>query len=85
MQSDYLTDFFSFFLQIAFIMTLVQYQPPTYEGYHYPVFARALGLLLAVIPLIPLPVLMVIQLVKTPGSFMEVLFFFGYNYVLLVQ
>lgn len=53
-------------------MTLIQYKPPTYEGYEYPAFARALGLLLAVIPLIPLPVLMVIQLVNTQGSFIEV-------------
>ena len=58
--------------QIVFVMTLIQYQPPTYEGYEYPVFARALGLLLAVIPIIPLPVLMVIQLVQTPGTICEV-------------
>ncbi|XP_063419411.1 sodium- and chloride-dependent betaine transporter-like [Mytilus trossulus] len=55
----------------TFIMTLIQYQPPTYEGYEYPVFARALGLLLAVVPLIPLPVLMIIQFLQTPGTFME--------------
>lgn len=56
---------------IAFVMTLIQYQPPTYEGYEYPVFARALGLFLAFIPIIPLPVLMVIQLVQTPGTICE--------------
>lgn len=68
-------------LQIAFIMTLIQYQPPTYEGYEYPVFARALGLMLAVVPLIPLPVLMIIQFLQTPGTFWEV---FVLLYILLI-
>lgn len=58
-------------LLVAFTMTLIQYEPPTYEGYHYPTFARALGLFLAFIPLIPLPVLMVIQILQTPGSIFE--------------
>ncbi|KAK3086069.1 hypothetical protein FSP39_013029 [Pinctada imbricata] len=56
---------------VAFIITLTQYQPPTYEDYTYPGFARALGVILSFIPLIPLPVTMVYLLVKTEGSLWE--------------
>ncbi|OWF56398.1 sodium- and chloride-dependent betaine transporter-like [Mizuhopecten yessoensis] len=55
-------------MMIAFIATMINYQPPTYEGYHYPGSARAFGLLLSVIPIIPVPVLMVSQIVKAKGS-----------------
>ncbi|XP_033755570.1 sodium- and chloride-dependent GABA transporter 1-like [Pecten maximus] len=52
---------------IAFTATMINYQPPTYEGYSYPGFARAIGLLMSVIPIIPVPVLMATQIAQAKG------------------
>jgi len=49
-----------------------QYEPPAYDGYTYPMYAKVLGNLLAMIPIIPLPVVMIHQIWKTPGTLKEV-------------
>jgi hypothetical protein len=49
-----------------------QYVPPDYDGYKYPVFAKVLGNILAMIPIIPLPVVMIYQIWQAKGSFKEV-------------
>lgn len=56
---------------VAFILTLTNYQPPTYEGYTYPVHARVIGFLLSLIPLIPLPVTAVYYFRKVDGTFLQ--------------
>ncbi|XP_078338349.1 sodium- and chloride-dependent glycine transporter 1-like [Crassostrea virginica] len=55
----------------AFILTLTNYQPPTYEGYAYPIHARVIGFLLSLIPLVPLLVTAVYYLMKTDGTFLQ--------------
>lgn len=63
---------FDFLSQAAFILTLTNYQPPTYEGYTYPVHARVIGFLLSLVPLIPLPVTAVYYFRKVDGTFLQV-------------
>ena len=51
---------------------MVNYAPPTYEGYKYPSFARGIGVTLSVIPIIPVPVFMATQIANSQGSFLQV-------------
>ena len=60
-------------LQIVFIVMCYQYEPPTYDDYTYPALARVFGNVLAMIPLVPLPVSMFYQLYITEGTFSQVL------------
>ncbi|KAL8616370.1 hypothetical protein ACOMHN_032224 [Nucella lapillus] len=53
----------------AFIFTLVTYKLPVYDGYVYPSEANALGFLISVIPIIPIPIFMVKELLSHSGSF----------------
>ncbi|XP_061179714.1 sodium- and chloride-dependent glycine transporter 1-like [Saccostrea echinata] len=55
----------------AFIITLTNYQPPTYEGYEYPIHARVIGFLLSLIPLVPLPVTAIYYFSKTNGTCLQ--------------
>ncbi|XP_046360450.2 sodium- and chloride-dependent glycine transporter 1-like isoform X1 [Haliotis rufescens] len=54
-----------------FIVTLSAYQMPTYDGYTYPVIARAIGFVFAMLPIIPLPFFMVLELSKAKGTLWE--------------
>lgn len=63
---------FDFLSQAAFILTLTNYQPPTYEGYTYPVHARVIGFLLSLVPLIPLPITAVYYFRRVDGTFLQV-------------
>ncbi|XP_067649903.1 sodium-dependent proline transporter-like [Haliotis asinina] len=47
-------------LMTAFIFTLLRYQPPTYGKYEFPSYASTIGWFIAVLPLLPIPVYMVI-------------------------
>ncbi|XP_048247492.1 sodium-dependent proline transporter-like [Haliotis rufescens] len=51
-------------LIITFILTLLRYQPPTYGKYEFPSYASTIGWFLAVLPLLPIPVYMVIAVRK---------------------
>ncbi|XP_046365633.2 sodium-dependent proline transporter-like [Haliotis rufescens] len=51
-------------LMVAFIFTLLRYQPPTYGKYEFPSYASKIGWFLAVLPLLPIPVYMVIAVRK---------------------
>ncbi|XP_067650898.1 sodium- and chloride-dependent glycine transporter 1-like [Haliotis asinina] len=48
----------------VFILTLVQYQPPTYGKYEYPSYAVTIGWCIATVPIIPLPVCALLTLLK---------------------
>ncbi|XP_046542476.1 sodium- and chloride-dependent glycine transporter 1-like [Haliotis rubra] len=48
----------------VFILTLVQYQPPTYGKYEYPPYAVTIGWCIATVPIIPLPVCALLTLLK---------------------
>lgn len=55
-------------LLVTFLVMCYQYEPPAYDGYEYPFFAKVFGNILAMIPVIPLPVVMFYQIWKTPGT-----------------
>ncbi|XP_046328951.2 sodium- and chloride-dependent glycine transporter 1-like [Haliotis rufescens] len=53
------------------IVTLAQYQSPTYNGYVYPDYAATIGWCLATIPCIPLVVMMFSAIIREEGSFLQ--------------
>lgn len=57
---------------IAFILLLSRYEAATYEGRAYPDYAISLGLLLAVIPVLPFPICFVYEIMKRSGTLWEV-------------
>lgn len=57
---------------MAFIFTCVTYTLPVYDGYVYPPEANLIGFVISVIPLIPIPIFMVKELLSHKGSFTHV-------------
>lgn len=51
---------------------LLYHQPLQYNEYHYPAWAELLGWGLAMSSIIMIPLVAILQLVKTPGTFKEV-------------
>ncbi|XP_067650017.1 sodium-dependent proline transporter-like [Haliotis asinina] len=51
-------------LIITFILALLRYEPPTYGTYEYPSYASTVGWFIAVLPLLPMPIYMVITVRK---------------------
>ncbi|XP_052818585.1 sodium- and chloride-dependent glycine transporter 2-like isoform X1 [Mya arenaria] len=58
-------------LLTIFLIMCYQYEPPAYDNYEYPMFAKVCGNILAMVPVIPLPVVMIYQIWRTPGSLYE--------------
>ncbi|WAR11375.1 SC6A8-like protein [Mya arenaria] len=58
-------------LLTIFLIMCFQYEPPAYDNYEYPMFAKVCGNILAMVPVIPLPVVMIYQIWRTPGSLYE--------------
>ncbi|XP_067652264.1 sodium- and chloride-dependent glycine transporter 1-like [Haliotis asinina] len=58
-------------LLASMILTIASYKPPTYAGYEYPPIAVTIGWCIAVLPVVPIPVTMVIYIVMQRGSFAE--------------
>ncbi|XP_046562234.1 sodium- and chloride-dependent glycine transporter 2-like [Haliotis rubra] len=55
-------------LLTAFILTLLQYQPPTYGKYTFPGYASSIGWFIASVSIIPLPVYMILAVKKHMAS-----------------
>ncbi|XP_067652183.1 sodium- and chloride-dependent glycine transporter 1-like [Haliotis asinina] len=55
-------------LLIVFFMTLVNYKSPSYGKYTYPVSAVVIGWIIALLPLLPFPVMMITSLHRQDGS-----------------
>ncbi|KAL5012420.1 hypothetical protein ScPMuIL_010971 [Solemya velum] len=53
------------------LFSVTQLSPVTYGSYQYPNSAIAFGWFLGICSLLPLPIVMVIQIVKTDGTFVE--------------
>lgn len=53
---------------IVFIVMCSQYEPPTYDSYTYPSVAKVFGNILAMIPLLPLPVSMIYEIWRAEGT-----------------
>ena len=49
------------------------YVPPSYQGYDFPAYSRALGWMIGLLPAVPIPVTMVYKIINTPGTLSEVL------------
>ncbi|XP_055955383.1 sodium- and chloride-dependent glycine transporter 1 [Patella vulgata] len=60
-----------FLMILSMIFTISNLKMPTYDGYIYPEWARFVGFLLSVIPLIPIPLFMVIELYKADGNLFQ--------------
>nr|WLN44343.1 AAT2 [Sinonovacula rivularis] len=58
-------------LLITFCIMCYQYEPPAYDGYRYPYLAKVMGNILAIIPVIPLPLVMVYEIWHAKGSFIQ--------------
>ncbi|XP_067649167.1 sodium-dependent proline transporter-like [Haliotis asinina] len=55
-------------LLVAFSLTVISYQPPTYGKYVFPTYANIIGWCFAMVPLLPLPVFIVIAVRKQTGK-----------------
>ncbi|XP_059155826.1 sodium- and chloride-dependent glycine transporter 2-like [Physella acuta] len=64
----YITPTVVLFIWVFSVITLT---PVTYGDYSYPSWAVAIGWLLAVISVIPIPMVAMLQILKTEGSFIE--------------
>lgn len=47
---------------------MVDYEPPTYEEYHYPLWAEMLGWLLIVVTLISVPIFAAYVILNAEGN-----------------
>jgi len=54
------------------IVTLVNYDHPTYKGYIYPQYIGFVGMMIALVSVIPVPALAVYQLITSRGSTVQV-------------
>nr|KAG5712158.1 hypothetical protein BaRGS_014508 [Batillaria attramentaria] len=58
-------------LAVALGFAFWGYTPPTYGDYEFPAFARGLGWCIGLVPILPIPVVMVVKIITTSGTFCE--------------
>ena len=56
----------------VFLLVAVQYKDVTYEGYTYTPASVTIGYIIAIIPIIPLPICLVYSVLSTSGTLSEV-------------
>lgn len=56
---------------VVFVVILARYDEVHYHGYIYPDYAISIGNLLALVPVIPLPICFMYEIIRTPGTFKE--------------
>ncbi|XP_048257297.1 sodium- and chloride-dependent glycine transporter 2-like [Haliotis rufescens] len=66
--SSYLTPFILF---ASLICSLFLYDPPSYGEYIYPEYAKVIGIMVAVVMSLPIPITLVVLVVKGKGSLCE--------------
>lgn len=59
-------------LQFIIVYGLMGYEPLSYEGYIYPVWANVLGWLIASSSIVMIPGMAIYKIITTPGSFVQV-------------
>jgi hypothetical protein len=65
--------FAHFHFQGIFLFNIIQFQVLTYnKTYNYPPWATGLGILLAAISMIQIPVYLAYKVIRTPGPFLQV-------------
>ncbi len=61
-------------MQAILVFSFVMYKPAKYGDYYYPLWADALGWGLALISILPIPIVAAYKLIMAPGStFAEVM------------
>ncbi|XP_046579220.1 sodium- and chloride-dependent glycine transporter 1-like [Haliotis rubra] len=55
----------------ALVLSLFMYDPPSYGTYIYPVYAKVLGIIMAVLMTAPIPLMMIYQVAQGEGTIME--------------
>ncbi|XP_071087304.1 sodium-dependent proline transporter-like [Haliotis cracherodii] len=58
-------------LTMSFILTIVQYDVPTYNDYVYPTYGVAIGLFIGLVSIVPVPICMINELSKAKGTFVD--------------
>lgn len=61
-----------FVLQFIFLVAVIKHSPVTYGQYTYPEWAIALGWLLALCSILPIPVIACIKIIRQKGTLIEV-------------
>lgn len=62
------------FLMFITVYGLIGYEPLSYEGYVYPAWANILGMCIAGSSIIMIPLVGIIQILMTKGTFRQVVF-----------
>ena len=55
-----------------FVSTMIKYRPPTYGSYQYDAWGSAFGWFIALLSLVPVPLVAVYQLYTAQGSLLQV-------------
>ncbi|XP_048765155.1 sodium- and chloride-dependent glycine transporter 1-like [Ostrea edulis] len=59
------------FMLVIFLSSVIMYSPPNSATYTYPDFAIGIGQFFAVLPLLPIPVMMVWKLIRSKGTLVQ--------------
>ncbi|XP_071124568.1 sodium- and chloride-dependent glycine transporter 1-like [Mytilus edulis] len=53
---------------VLIISTLIGYQPPTYGSYKYPKVAAAIGMMLSILPVVPIVIFALVAIIQAEGD-----------------
>ncbi|XP_048776098.2 sodium-dependent proline transporter-like [Ostrea edulis] len=59
------------FMMVLFLTSVMMYSPPNSATYTYPDFAIGIGQFFAVLPLLPIPVMMIWELIRSKGTLVQ--------------
>jgi len=57
------------------IATVMNYKHPSYKGYVYPQYVGVVGMMIALVSIVPIPVAAVYQIITSRGSLKQVSYF----------
>lgn len=58
-------------LSVTLFVVLTNYTSPVYDGYEYPYYSTIIGIIIGLLPVIPVPAVMIYQILSRKGSFVE--------------
>ncbi|XP_050405144.2 sodium- and chloride-dependent glycine transporter 1 isoform X2 [Patella vulgata] len=58
-------------LTVILLFTLIKYELPTYNDYHYPTYATGIGWFVAIISALPIPIWMVKEILGQKGTLVQ--------------
>ncbi|XP_069114112.1 sodium- and chloride-dependent betaine transporter-like isoform X1 [Argopecten irradians] len=56
---------------MAFVVVAVKFEPPIYKGYKYPDYLGVVGIFIAILSMLPVPIVAIKRLLQTSGTFSE--------------